>query len=119
MAILLYTDDDNPITLPERFELCPCCEGRGTSSGYLGAFTREELYDDPDFAEDYLAGRYDRPCQECQGLRVVAVVDEDRCPPNLLEEYRKQQADEADCRDIERQERLMEGGWRELGWYGE
>jgi hypothetical protein len=118
---VVYVDGQNePVKLPTRFEVCPQCEGRGTSSAYLGVFTASEWAEqDDDFKEDYIAGRYDRPCECCNGLRVIPVVDEDRCDPELLKEYQRQMDEEAHDREIERQERLMEGGWRELGWYSD
>lgn len=107
---VVYTDEspDEPVKLPFKFEVCDQCEGRGTSSAYLGAFTQDEWAEqDDDFKEDYIAGRYDRPCETCGGKRVVPVVDEDRCKPELLAEYRRQQKDDADCDEIQRQERMM------------
>lgn len=56
----------------QKYAVCPACEGRGTSSAYLGAFTSEDMDQmDEDWKDDYRAGRFDRPCDECQGQRVV------------------------------------------------
>ena len=56
-----------------KFAVCPDCQGRGTSSAYLGAFTSEDLdYMGEEGREDLAAGRFDRPCSSCNGQRVVA-----------------------------------------------
>lgn len=117
---IIYTDEnDEQHELPTRFEVCPSCQGHGTSSAYLGAWTASEwAQEDDEFKEDYLAGRYDRPCETCDGLRVVPLVDEEQCDPKLLKAYQDHQRELAEMRSVERQERLMEGGWRDMGWYG-
>jgi hypothetical protein len=51
------------------YVVCPQCRGTGYGDG-LGDVT-EMLHEDPDFAEDYRAGLYNRGCEECGGLRVV------------------------------------------------
>lgn len=58
-----------------RFEVCPVCDGRGTyvnPSIDAHGLTSEDFEDD-DFAEDYLGGRYDIVCRLCQGDNVVPV----------------------------------------------
>ena len=94
-----YHDDgsEEDVSLPAKFEVCGHCEGRGTSSAHLGAFSREEMDEQgPEFLEDYLRGAYDRPCPECQGKRVVAVLDRKACPPDLLKVYDGHLSDEAE-----------------------
>lgn len=55
------------------FAVCPSCEGRGSSSAYLGAFIAEEMsQQSEEFAEDYFSRAFDRPCDTCRGQRVVA-----------------------------------------------
>lgn len=117
---IIFEDGDGvEHELTTRYEVCPSCQGRGTSCAYLGSWTASEwAREDDEFKEDYLAGLYDRACEECGGLRVIAVADEDRNDPKILKQYRELQQAEAESRSIERMERLMEGGWREEGWYG-
>lgn len=56
----------------QKYAVCPACDGRGTSSAYLGAFTSDDMDQmDEDWKDDYRAGRFDRPCDECRGQRVV------------------------------------------------
>jgi len=77
----LFTD------LPTHWEICSSCEGEGTSSAYLGSFTQEDFDEDPDFAEDYMSGQYDRACPECNGSGKVKVVDYDRLTAEQRAEY--------------------------------
>lgn len=103
-------DGGDPIAvpLPTRWEVCSYCDGEGKSSAYLGAFTAGEMGEMGDeFYEDYMRGNYDKPCPECHGRTTVAVVDEDRTSPELLEKWYKQQEEEWDLREMERQERMM------------
>jgi len=103
------------VELPCKYEVCPQCEGRGTSSAYLGAFTSEDWRElDDDFKEDYLAGRYDRACEACHGLRVVLEVDRARCPAPLLNRYDEIQQEEAEDRRM----RAAESGWGYDSGYG-
>lgn len=118
-APILYNDDDSETELPFKWEICGACSGHGSSSAYLGAFTREDLDDEgPEFVEDYFAGRYDRSCEHCDGAGKVKVVDPARTPKDKLAAYRAQEDDREHIDAIQRQERLMEGGWREEGWFG-
>ena len=93
------------VNLPYFFEVCPQCEGSGTSSAYLGAYTASEWAEqDDEFKEDYIAGRYDRTCQTCNGLRVVAEVDREQCPADLLKRWDEAEAFDAECRRTQRME---------------
>lgn len=73
--------DYAPVELPAKYEVCDCCGGKGTRCN-LGAMTGSEYHEicheDPDFPEDYKSGMYDVRCEECKGLRVVSVIDEDQ-----------------------------------------
>lgn len=116
MAIVLYRDGDSieeqEIHLPVKFEICSTCRGKGSSSSYLGAFTREDMDEmGEEFFEDYRRGNYDRACDECKGLRVVEVVDRENCDPALLEEYDKQCQEEYLDAHISRMERMLGGDY--------
>ena len=106
------SDDGVEVQLPGKFELCPQCDGSGVSVSHVecdgGGFTSSEWAEqDDDFREGYLSGAYDRPCPCCNGLRVITVLDEDRCKPELLERYRAYQEEEADYRrECEMERRL-------------
>lgn len=116
---VLYNGDDTETPLPTKWHICPQCEGRGHSSGYLGAFTGEQMREDPEFAEDYMAGKYDRACDTCGGSGKVEVVDRKQLTKAQRRAWDAQEEADRQDRNTERMERLMEGGWREEGWYGE
>ena len=75
--------------VPTKYEVCPTCDGHGThvnpaiDSHGLGA---EDFYDE-DFAEAYFSGAYDQDCHECNGKRVVEVINENLVDPEVLESY--------------------------------
>ena len=76
-VFLVLDDDDNEVALPSVFEVCPRCRGTGVhdNPAFENGISPEQFEEDPDFKADYLKGRYDVPCSECKGLRVVAVPD--------------------------------------------
>lgn len=86
------------------WEVCGTCRGRGTSSLYLGSFSTEQLWEDPEFAEEYMEGRYDRPCPECDGRTTVQVVTEAAMERPLVAEWFR---DMSDLRAEEMAERRM------------
>jgi DnaJ-class molecular chaperone len=63
------------------WDVCPTCNGKGSHvnpSIDAGGLTAEDFYEDPGFAEDYMSGMYDEPCNECKGNRVVPVTSDER-----------------------------------------
>jgi len=73
--------DGDDLELPARYVVCDVCDGKGTHvnpSIDSHGLSAEDFAEDPDFAEDYFAGRYDVPCHECSGQRVMPVMDEAR-----------------------------------------
>lgn len=116
-APTLYTDDDGEIALPFKWAICSHCEGHGTSSAYLGAFTGRDIEEaGEEFMDDYMSGRFDRACEHCSGGKVKE-VDRARVSADVLAEFDRQEQGAAECDEIHRQERLREGGWREEGWF--
>ena len=100
-TVLTWTDPetDETHTLPSELVLCPTCRGKGTSSAYLGAFTQEDREQmSHDEWDDYMGGCYDRTCEQCNGLRVIAVLDEDRARRVMPEVLAAFLADEEDER---------------------
>lgn len=77
---------DEEYAVPIHFEVCLTCEGKGTHVNPpidCGGLSGEDLYEEPDFTEDYLGGAYDVTCYECKGERVVPVIDFDSIPREL------------------------------------
>lgn len=85
------------IHLPAKFEVCPRCQGGGKQDVYDGGMTGDEMAEaGQEFAEDYAAGVYFKPCEECNGKRVVAVADR-----SLLNAKQAEQLDEHERLEVE------------------
>ncbi len=84
--------EDIEVELKTKMEVCPRCNGKGThvneaiDGNGITQSDREDWADD-DFMEDYMAGVYDVVCSECHGQNVVAVPDEERNSPEIMEAY--------------------------------
>lgn len=92
-----------------RLALCPCCEGTGQTSAYLGDVTNM-VAEDSDFGDAYFAGEYDRACSDCKGSGRIQVLVEG-APFSVRRAYVEAQRDARphrwqDC-DINRAERAM------------
>lgn len=78
-----------------KYEVCPTCRGKGSHVNRAidgNGLTREDFDENPGFFEDYMSGVYDVPCEECNGLRVVLVADQEymeQNDPHTLELYNK------------------------------
>lgn len=115
-------DTETVVQLPGYNVVCSRCDGEGKSSAHLGSFTREDFDEDPDFAEDYMEGKYDIPCEKCKGRCVTFEIDRDA---NMTDEQKaalKQLDDEAQYKWESFQERknesLMGGGSTLRDWDG-
>lgn len=87
-----------------KFIVCPRCEGEGTT-GPGWVYTMDELDeqfgpDADEFMEDMRDGKYDVPCDECDGKRVVR----GECP---CEDCEADRQEIADMLHMERMERMM------------
>jgi DnaJ-class molecular chaperone len=52
------------------WQICPACNGNGSHVNPAidaGGISSQEFADDPDFAEAYMSGMYDLPCEKCNG----------------------------------------------------
>lgn len=100
------TEKGEEVQVPAKWNICGSCRGEGTRAHHGIAFTSEEWAEacdgDSDFADDYMAGRYDTTCEECDGAGKVLIVDEDRLTAaqrTAVEEfYRDRAADRASAR---------------------
>lgn len=92
---------ETEIDLPTKYEVCSVCNGEGkhvNPSIDCNGLSRDDFYDDPDFAEDYMSGKYDVICNNCQGKRVEKIVDRENTSPELLEAYDNEIQADADYR---------------------
>ena len=94
--------------LPLSNELCSVCNGEGRSSAHLGSFTPADLIEaGEEFCSDYADGMYDRRCGECEGNRVVKVVDEVSLTPAEAEYVTSWMQEVYSDLAVEAQERRM------------
>ena len=100
------------VSFPARREVCARCNGEGhhTNPAIDGnGLTADQLYEDPDFAEDYISGVYDVVCEECRGRNVVDVLDYEAAEREGMTEQlaalRRQEDDLARMRTEEAAER--------------
>jgi hypothetical protein len=106
LTLTIYHEDgsETETQLPGRWCICGQCEGRGTSSAYLGAFTASEWAEqDDDFKDEYIRGGYDRSCDECNGSGKVWSIDYKKCTP----EQRAALDEEAEYQALVAAERRM------------
>lgn len=108
----IYIDDegfDVEGNYPAHWEICQSCYGEGTTTSHIepvgGGFTSSEwaeaCYDNPDFAEDYFSGKYDRPCPRCDGGKVL-VPDLDSWPDEAKKSWIEKEEYEAEERAAQR-----------------
>ena len=93
--------------LPTNWVVCPVCDGKGTTvnpSIDCGGLTADDFYEDECFAEDYLSGTFDIPCNACGGRTTVRQVDESRLNPVQLAAWKMHQKDEEEYRALCRSE---------------
>lgn len=80
--VVQYEDDEgveHEVTLPAHWRICDRCRGDGKTSAHLGSFSAEDMWEDPDFAQDYKDGVYDTACEACGGTGKVLEVDCEAC----------------------------------------
>jgi DnaJ-class molecular chaperone len=119
ITVTLYSgtsDKEHQVSFPALWAICPECDGCATDRGASvecdgGGFTASEWHDlDEDFREEYLAGRYDRPCGYCDGKGRIQEVDTaklGRWQQKLHRYYRAQQRDFAEIDAVMAAERRM------------
>jgi RecJ-like exonuclease len=105
----LYEEgSDDPRPLPFKWRICGHCEGSGKSSSYLGAYTASEWNEmDCDWQDDYMAGRFDRPCGDCDGSGKVKEVDFSKMSKADAKAYRAQERDDREYDAMVAAERRM------------
>jgi hypothetical protein len=106
-------DYTETVKFPAKFEICERCSGEGMiTNPSIGAITGEEWRNEwsEEDRENYLGGMYDIVCPTCKGVRVLKVIDEEKCVGELLEKLRLHRVSciELEKLDaIERMERMM------------
>lgn len=78
------------VELPCHRIVCDRCEGTGSHvnpniDGH--GISSEEFDQDPDFRESYFRGDYDVNCHQCEGNRVVDVVNYEALTPKMQRRY--------------------------------
>jgi hypothetical protein len=96
------------VELPAHWVICGVCDGDGKTSAGLGSFTQEDFEEDPDFAEEYMAGGYDVQCPCCRGRGSVKEIDRDRCTTEEQKAALKHLDDKAEWQREAFRERKME-----------
>lgn len=77
-----WDDNGEEVTykLPAEWCICDYCRGEGYHSKNFGAFTRDDMdewgVDADEFLSDYMSGRYDQRCEECNGTGKVLTLDD-------------------------------------------
>lgn len=108
-AFVLEDEEGVEITVPTVKIVCPRCRGTGVHdhAAFANGISSEEFDEDPDFREQYFAGRYDVTCSECGGANVIDVPDEERMSADLLERLLAHRRMEASFRAEVEAERRM------------
>lgn len=107
--------DDLVVDLPARYEVCGRCDGAGKhvnpSIDGNGITSSEWAEWDEDERDSYMNGAYDVTCEECGGLRVVKVADEEALSAEqlkLLASWNDQENERHRCDAEDRRYRRME-----------
>lgn len=67
----------NPCSVREEWVICSLCRGSGGHSNRFGAYSAQEWNEcDDEFRDNYISGRYDESCENCDGTGKVLMLDE-------------------------------------------
>lgn len=123
IKVTIYDDEGEEVEylLPARYEVCFRCRGEGRhcnpsidGNGITGSEMAEILNEDPNFLEDYVGGKYDVVCRECDGLRVISEVDEEHLSEDQKKIYDlwcRQEGERAQGEAEDRMYQRMESGY--------
>lgn len=96
--LFLYGENGKEIPLPTCWAVCDRCHGEGKHSnpaidgnGITASEMDEMCYHDEDFAENYFGGLYDVTCHQCDGKRVMKVVNLGAMSEEDIAEYQSEQ----------------------------
>jgi len=86
----VWIDDrtEEEVKIPTVWAICWQCQGDGMlpyggGVSYTGSEWAEACDGDPDFAEDYRSGNYDRPCSECRSTGKVREENWESLPERI------------------------------------
>ena len=116
-TVTIITTDGDELVLPAVFQVCPRCHGEGSHinpSVDGNGLTSDDFAEDPDFAEEYMRGSYDVPCEECAAARVVPIVD-----PTALTSEQRAEWEAAQVADAEYQRDAASERWLRMAECGE
>lgn len=105
------------VQLPAKRIVCERCNGTGVHDpeAFSNGFTSEDFEQDPDFKVSYFRGDYDVTCTQCNGDRVVDVVDDEKLKPRVARRYwaRVEEHENylAECAAHARSMAAGRGGW--------
>jgi hypothetical protein len=115
MEVTVEEEDGSKVThkLPSKYEVCNRCR----KGSYVNPnIDRNRI--SPEELRNYFSGLYDVQCAECDGLRVVKVVDTNRLSTNqrkVFQLWMQQEEEharfEAECRHEQEMEARMLGCW--------
>ena len=101
-SFLEFVEEDTGVKPALVWAICGACHGDGASSAYLGAYTQADMAEmDDEWREDYFTGRFDQPCEECDGTGKVRELPEGS---DLEAEWAEWCAEEAADRAVRRAE---------------
>lgn len=103
-----YSDEEgNTYRLPMEWAICDYCRGDGVRALGGMSFTQSEwneaCHDDDEFADRYMGGAYDKPCEDCSGSGKLRHLSGD-APEWLTQAIDSIQADQAADRYTQWQE---------------
>lgn len=110
------TDASVSHALPAVWEICYNCDGNGTVDhpAFSNGISQEDFDEDPEFREDYFAGRYDVRCPHCKGSGKMLAVNEDALNENQRKVFAVWHSQMAEKARYEREDaaiRRAERGW--------
>lgn len=93
------------IKVPTKWEICECCSGDGTHA--LHGIVIDPSEWDYEEMDDYMSGRYDTACGECNSTGKLKVVDWDSVSSVLKAEWEKWEQARYECDRESYMERMM------------
>ena len=99
--------EDIDLTRHLTWGICPDCQGEGHTHLHSMVITADDFAEDPDFYDDYMAGRYKTPCPaNCQDGK-VKVLELHYVTEAIQEAHRAWHYEMQSLASIEAQERAM------------